>query len=179
ERSTTPRQPGVRVLARKKAALAKAREKKLERFLESEERVEKPRPRWGLKLDFGEAPPGGRAVLSLEDVAFGYPGQAPLFEGVSFDVQHGDRIAVVGPNGSGKTTLRRLIEGTLSPAAGTVRLGATVRLGVLAQEQETLDPERTVLETALRERAMSETEARSFLHYFLFSGDAALRPVGQ
>src|SRR5690606_40919627 len=56
ERSTTPRQPGVRVLARKKAALAKAREKKLERFLESEERVEKPRPRWGLKLDFGEAP---------------------------------------------------------------------------------------------------------------------------
>ena len=102
ERSTTPRQPGVRVLARKKAALAKAREKKLERFLESDERVEKPRPRWGLKLDFGEPPPGGRAVLSLEDVAFGYPGQAPLFTGVSFDVQHGDRIAVVGPNGSGK-----------------------------------------------------------------------------
>jgi len=179
ERSTTPRQPGVRVLARKKAALAKAREKKLERFLESDERVEKPRPRWGLKLDFGEPPPGGRAVLSLEDVAFGYPGQAPLFTGVSFDVQHGDRIAVVGPNGSGKTTLLRLIEGTLSPTAGTVRLGATVRLGVLAQEQETLDPALSVLETALRERAMSETEARSFLHYFLFSGDAALRPVGR
>jgi len=69
----------------------------------------------------------------------------------------------------------RLIEGRLQPTSGKVRLGASVRLGVLSQEQETLDPGRTVLETVRRERAMSETDARNFLHFFLFSGDDVFR----
>jgi ATP-binding cassette subfamily F protein 3 len=156
----------------KVARLARARERKLERYQESEERVEKPRRGWGLKLDFGPPPPGGRAVLSLEHVSFGYPGAAPLFRDANLDVRYGDRIALIGPNGAGKSTLLRLVEGPLRPAEGSVRLGANVRLGVLAQGGETLEPSRTVLETALAERAMSETDARGFLHYFLFAGDA-------
>ena len=177
ERGTTPRQPGVRKLAKKKARLAQSREKKLERYLASDERVEKPRPQWGLKLDFGPPPPGGRAVLRLEDVAFAYPGRPPLFAGVTLDVGYGERIALVGPNGAGKTTLLRLIAGRLAPTAGQVRLGANVRLGWLTQEQDTLDPARTVLATALAERPMGETEARSFLHFFLFAGESVFRPV--
>ncbi len=62
--------------------------------------------------------------------------------------------------------------------AGQIRLGANIRLGVMAQEQETLDQGRTVLETMLRERPMSETEARNFLHFFLFGGDSVFRAVG-
>jgi ATP-binding cassette subfamily F protein 3 len=162
----------------KVARLARARERKLERFLESEERVENPRREWGLKLDFGPPPSGARSILSLERVAFAYPGGAPLFREASVDVRYGDRVAVTGPNGAGKTTLLRLIEGVLTPTEGEVRLGAGVRLGVLSQEGETLDPERSVLQTALVERAMSETEARAFLHYFLFAGDAVFRRVG-
>jgi ATP-binding cassette subfamily F protein 3 len=161
----------------KVARVARARERKLERYLASAERVEKPRPTWGLKLDFGPPPPGGRAVLRLEDISFAYSGRPPLLTGVNLDVTSGARIALVGPNGAGKTTLLRLIEGRLQPATGRVRLGANVRLGVLAQEQETLDPMRTVLQTALAERPMSETEARGFLHYFLFAGDSAFRRV--
>ena len=175
ELSTTPRQPGLRRLARKKAALATSREKKLERYMESDERVDKPKPSWWLKLDFGPAPASGRSVLRVEDVSFAYPGCPTLLEDVTFDVQYGDRIALVGPNGMGKTTLLRLIEGRLQPTSGKIRLGASVRLGVLSQEQDTLDPDRTVLETVLRERAMSETDARNFLHYFLFSGDDVFR----
>lgn len=178
ERGTTPRQPGVRKLAKKKARIAKSREKKLDRYLASEERVEKPRPQWGLKLDFGPPPAAGRAVLRLEDVSFAYPGGPPLFRHFNLDVWHGERVAVVGPNGAGKTTLLRLIDGRLRPTAGDVRLGANVRVGTLAQEQETLDPTRTVLETALAERPMAETEARSFLHFFLFGGDSVFRRVG-
>ncbi|KPV52376.1 hypothetical protein SE17_15855, partial [Kouleothrix aurantiaca] len=68
--------------------------------------------------------------------------------------------------------------GQLEPQAGVVRLGANVRLGVMAQEQETLDPQATVLATVLNARAMSETEARNFLHFFLFGGDSVFRPVG-
>ncbi|MEN9933817.1 MAG: hypothetical protein RLZZ387_396 [Chloroflexota bacterium] len=187
----------------KVAKLAQARERKLERYTESDERVEKPRQRWGLKLDFGPPPPGGRAVLRVEGVEFSYTtrttdGRPPTAEGlgsalspvvgrqssdmllsdVTFDLQYGERVAIVGPNGAGKTTLLRLLEGKLQPLMGMVRLGANVRLGVLAQEHETLDPRRTVLETAMRERPMSETEARNFLHMFLFGGDAVFRQVG-
>ena len=162
----------------KVAKLAKARERKLERYLESDERVEKPRASWGLKLDFGPPPPGGRSVLRLESVNFAYPGGPPLLQNVTFSAQHGERIGLRGPNGAGKTTLLRLIEGRLQPESGAVRLGVNVRLGVLAQEGETLDPARTVLQTALAERAMSETEARTFLHSFLFAGDSVFQPVG-
>jgi ATP-binding cassette subfamily F protein 3 len=162
----------------KVARLAKARTRKLERYLASDKRVEKPREHWGLKLDFGPPPPSGRAVLRLEDVSFGYAGQPPLFSEVTLDVRYSERIAVVGPNGAGKTTLLRLIAGQMPPQAGTVRLGVNVRLGTMAQEQETHDLRRTVLQTVLQERAMSETEARHFLHFFLFGGDSVFRPVG-
>lgn len=178
ERSTTSRQPNVRRLARKKARLAKSRERKLERFLESDERVEKPKLGWGLKLDFGPPPSGSRSVLRLEDVSYHYPGRPPLFAGVTFDVHRGQRVALVGPNGAGKTTLLRLISGELSAIGGQVFVAPAVRVGVMSQEQETLDPSRTVLETVLSERPLSETEARDFLHFFLFAGDAAFREVG-
>src|SRR5215212_4371934 len=58
--------------SKKVARKAKARERKLDRYLESDERVEKPRSRWNLKLDFGPPPAGGRAVLRVEEVAFSY-----------------------------------------------------------------------------------------------------------
>ena len=179
ELSTTPRQPGVRKLARKKARVGKSRERKLERYLQSDERVEKPKLNWWLKLDFGPPPPSGRAVVRMEDVSFAYPGNAPLLEEVSLEIDHGDRVALVGPNGAGKTTLLRLIAGVLQPQAGRIRIGSGVRLGMLAQEQENLDPEMSVLQTVLQERPMSETEARNFLHFFLFSADAVFRRTGE
>jgi ATP-binding cassette subfamily F protein 3 len=130
-----------------------------------------------MHLDFGTPPPGGRVMLSFEDVGFGYPGKPPLFEHVSFELRYGQRLALTGPNGAGKTTLLRLLEGQLQPTHGTIRLGAGVRLGVMAQAQETLDPQATVLETVLRERAMSEQDARSFLPAFLFYGEDVFKPI--
>jgi len=116
----------------KVARLAKARTRKLERYLASDERVEKPREHWGLKLDFGPPSPSGRAVLRLDDVSFGYAGQPPLFSEVTLDVRYSERIAVVGPNGAGKTTLLRLIAGQMSLQIGMVCLGVNVCLGVMA-----------------------------------------------
>jgi ATP-binding cassette subfamily F protein 3 len=72
-----------------------------------------------------------------------------------------------------------LIAGGLQPTHGTLRLGSGVRLGVMEQEQETFlqDPQATVLETVLRERAMSEQDARSFLPAFLFFGEDVFKRV--
>ncbi|NWG19027.1 MAG: ABC-F family ATP-binding cassette domain-containing protein [Chloroflexi bacterium] len=166
-------------ISAKVARIAKSRERKLEKYLESDERIEKPRQHWRMKLDFGDPPPGGRAVLALEHVDFAYTtGDAPLLvSDVGLEVWHGERVALVGPNGAGKTTLLRLITGQLVPLRGRVRLGINVRPGMLAQEHETLDAGRTLLEMALRARPMSETDARTFLHMFLFGGDSVFRNV--
>ncbi|HYP21369.1 MAG TPA: ATP-binding cassette domain-containing protein [Chloroflexia bacterium] len=179
ERGTTPRQPNVRRSARRKAQLAKSRETKLERYMEADERVDKPALSWWLKLDFGTPPPSGRAVLHMEDVTFRYPGGPTILEGASLDVGYGERVAFVGPNGAGKSTVLKLIDGTLRPDAGVLKIGSGVRLGRLSQEQETLRPDWTVLQTVLNERPMSETEARSFLHFFLFEGDSVFRRVDE
>jgi ATP-binding cassette subfamily F protein 3 len=169
---------GSASVAAKQARMAKARERKLDRYLASDERVERPRQRWGLKLDFGEPPPGGRAVLGIEGLRFAYPHGPELFDGLDLELWHGERVALVGPNGSGKSTLLRLISGELAPQGGKIRIGANVRPGFLTQEHELLDLGRTVLENVLRARPMAETEARSFLHLFLFAGDAVFRPAG-
>ena len=98
---------------------------------------------------------------------------------VSFRVEPGSSLGLIGPNGAGKTTLLRCITGDLQPWAGEVRLGRGVRLGYMAQEQETLDPAATPLALLRAAAPLNETEARSFLHYFLFAGDEVFTPVGK
>jgi ATP-binding cassette subfamily F protein 3 len=130
-----------------------------------------------MKLEFVETPESGQDVLLLEHLSAGYGG-VPLFEDINAVLKAGERVALVGPNGAGKTTLLRVILGQMAPLAGRARLGANVEVGYYAQEQETLDPESTPFQTVRRVAAMSETETRAFLHYFLFSGDDVFVPVG-
>jgi ATP-binding cassette subfamily F protein 3 len=177
ELTTTSRQPGVRRIAKKVAKKAQTREKKLERYLESDARVEKPHTAWQMKLEFAATPPSGQDVLTLEEVGMGFNG-LQLFQGVKQIVRQGERIALTGPNGAGKTTLLRLITGELSPTAGRIRLGSNVRLGYYAQEQETLDESLNAFQTIRAVAPVGETEARTYLHYFLFSGDDVFVPIG-
>ncbi len=166
----------LRRLSKKVAKTAKVRERKLEKLLDSEAHIEKPKETWRMKLDFGPAPPSGSRVLALDGVSLAFGGRT-LFSGVTAEVRAGERIALLGPNGAGKTTLLRVIGGVLVPDAGSVRPGANVRVGYFAQEQEGLAPDLTPLAAIRDAAAMSETEARNFLHAFLFAGDAAFTPV--
>jgi ATP-binding cassette subfamily F protein 3 len=169
----------LRRYAKKVAAKAKGREKKLERFLDSEERVEKPARSWQIKLEFGEPAHVGQQVLRLEELAVGYNPAAPLLRDLNLELRGGQRLALTGPNGSGKTTLLRTIAGHLPPLAGQVRLGAAVRLGYMSQEQTLLDPGHSALEMVQRVAPLNETEVRNFLHFFLFSDDDPLRPSAE
>lgn len=112
-----------------------------------------------------------------ENLSIGYTQHNPLLTGLNLHIRAGQRIVLTGPNGSGKTTLIRTIAGRLSPLGGTLKLGQTVRLGYMAQEQELLDPSLNAMQTVQKIAPFNETEARHFLHFFLFSGDDPLRPT--
>ncbi|MCC7448327.1 MAG: ABC-F family ATP-binding cassette domain-containing protein [Anaerolineae bacterium] len=164
--------------AKKIAKRAKAKEKRLERYLESEDQVEKPKLNWNLKLDFGDLPKTGQQVITTENLSIGYDPAAPLLTNLNLMLRGGERVAVLGPNGHGKSTLLKTLIGEIPPLAGRVRLGASVQIGYLAQEQEILDPQGNAMTILMAEHSnFNQTEARSFLHFFLFAGDDALRPV--
>jgi ATP-binding cassette subfamily F protein 3 len=163
-------------IAKDLARTAVVRERKLRRLLDSEDKIEKPQRSWTMRLEFGETPASGQDVLKLDEVSMEFPGR-PLFAGVNLVARHGERIALLGPNGSGKTTLLRLIAGEMAPQSGQIRLGTNVRPGYYAQEQEILDPQSTAFATIRAIAPLSETEVRSFLHYFLFAGDEVFVPI--
>ena len=166
-------------IAKKVAKKAKSREKKLERFLESDELVERPNSSWHMKLDFNATIRQSKDVLITESLLIGYTADNPLLESLNLYIRAGQRIGLTGANGTGKTTLIRTIAGKLHPLAGNLKLGQTVKLGYMAQEQELLDPKLNALQTIQSVAPLNETEARNFLHHFLFKGDNALRPTSE
>ncbi|MGD8465485.1 MAG: ABC-F family ATP-binding cassette domain-containing protein [Anaerolineae bacterium] len=168
---------GPRKIAKMIARKAVIQQRRLQRLLDSEERIDRPERTWQMKLEFADTPTSGQDVLHIEELAMGF-GARELFRDVNLTLRAGDRIALVGSNGSGKTTLARLIRGELDPLAGQLRLGAGVKLGYYAQEQENLDAESTPYEAVRAVAAMSQTEVRSLLHYFLFSGDEVFVRIG-
>jgi ATP-binding cassette, subfamily F, member 3 len=155
---------------------AKQIEARIERLL-TEDKIDKPRQDWQVKLDFGDTPASGRDVLVLDDLAVGYDG-VPLLSDINLTLRYGARAALIGPNGSGKTTLLRTITGQLPPVSGACRLGSGIQLGYMSQEQENLDASLNPLETIRRVAAFTETDARTFLHRFLFGGVDVFVPVG-
>lgn len=166
----------IRKKAAKIARPAVVRKKKLEKKLASEDAAVRPERSWGLAVDFGKAEGGARdvAVADSVDVSFG---DHTVLSKVSLTVHNGDRIAITGKNGSGKTTLMRVLGGDLRPTKGTVKHGPGVKIGYFSQEQETLDPDITVIEQAGKVMSISETELRNELHRFLFGGDTVHKLV--
>lgn len=160
------------------AGRAKHIEARIQKLL-TEDRIEKPKQNWQMKLDFGAPAHQSRDVLIAEALSIGYTPENPLLADLNLHIRAGGRIGMTGANGTGKTTLIRTIAGKLRPLAGSLKLGQTVKLGYMAQEQELLNPKLTALQTIQNAASFNETEARNFLHYFLFKGDDALRPTSE
>ncbi len=153
-------------------------EDRIEKILE-EDRKEKPIQGWKLKLDLGEPDYQSKEVLVTDSLSIGYTLEKPLLENINLFIRAGQRIVLTGANGTGKTSFIRTIAGQLPPLAGTFRLGGATKLGYMAQEQELLNPNFNAVQIIQRISQMNETGTRNFLHYFLFKGDAALRPAGE
>jgi ATPase subunit of ABC transporter with duplicated ATPase domains len=118
------------------------------------------------------------AVLIASDLAKDMAGE-PLLRGVSFKLERRDRLTLAGRNGAGKTTLLRMLAGTETADTGEVKAGHGLRVGYYAQEHETIDMDRSLLEV-MRSAApdSTDTELRRILGAFLFSGDAVDQRTG-
>ena len=129
------------------------------------------------KLRFPEPAPCGKTPLTAIGLSKSY-GSQEVFTDVGLAIDRGSRVVVLGFNGAGKTTLLRMLAGLDTPDTGEVRPGHGLKLGYYAQEHETLDLDRTVVEN-LRTSApdLTDTQVRSVLGSFLFSGDDADKPV--
>ena len=159
------------------AGRAKNLEARIDHLL-TDEKVDKPQGSWKLKLDFGAPEHQSKDVLVTDNLSIGYAPETPLLTNINLFIRAGQRVVLTGANGSGKTTFIRMIVGKLHPLTGSFRLGGATKLGYMAQEQELLNPALNSVQTIQSVSAINETKTRNFLHYFLFKGDAALRPAG-
>ena len=167
----------LRRYAKKVAKRAKAREHRLERELD-ENTIEKPTRGWGLHLvDLGRDPiDDQRLALEVTNLHAGYDHHQVL-RGVDLLIRGRDRVALMGENGSGKSTLLRCLTGHMA-FEGSVRMGPSVRAGLLSQESEELPLDRSVLEVFRSRTEMYEDQARTYLHKFLFTGHEVFQPIG-
>ena len=130
------------------------------------------------RLRFPEPAACGRTPLTAAELSKSY-GSLEVFTDVDLAVDRGSRVVVLGLNGAGKTTLLRILGGLEQPDTGAVVPGHGLRIGYYAQEHETLDIDRTVLEN-MRSAApdLTDTQVRNVLGSFLFGGDDVAKPAG-
>lgn len=160
--------------------VAAARSKRM--AIEHMVRIEKPRrfdtktfhamftPRIGSYTD----------VLTVKNLKIGYDQELSQ---VSFRLQKGERLAVLGENGKGKSTLLKTLIGELAPLGGSFLMGTNVEWGYFDQQKAVVndaDPEQTVLDNFWEEYpGLLREEVRSALGSFLFSQEEVLKKMGQ
>ncbi|GAB3387475.1 ABC-F family ATP-binding cassette domain-containing protein [Humibacter soli] len=130
------------------------------------------------KLRFPTPAPCGRTPIMASDLSKSY-GSLEIFTAVDLAIDRGSKVVVIGLNGAGKTTLLRILGGVDQPDTGSIEPGHGLRIGYYAQEHETIDIARSVLQNMVSSSPnLTETEARKVLGSFLFTGDDVHKPAG-
>jgi ATPase subunit of ABC transporter with duplicated ATPase domains len=129
------------------------------------------------RIKFPAPAPCGRTPLTASELSKSY-GSLEVFTDIDLAIDKGSRVVILGLNGAGKTTMLRILAGVDTPDTGEVVPGHGLKIGYYAQEHETLDTSRTVLENMQSAAPqLTDSETRSVLGSFLFSGDDAYKPA--
>ena len=154
---------------------AQSRRKALEKM----ELVDPPKHKSKVRIKFDSARPSGKEVLILKDLAVGYPDKTMLKD-ISFQINKGDRVAIIGQNGIGKSTLLKTVMKQLPVKSGAIKYGASLDIGYYDQELQGLDYSKTVIDTIWdRHKDMNEKDIRSILASFLFTAKDIDKQVSQ
>ncbi len=147
---------------------ARSRQKMLDKM----DKIEKPifeREKMGLELNGWRGSKKVLEIINLDKIfASQDMGEKIVLLGLNLLIWHGERVGLIGANGSGKSVLFRCILGQEEPTSGVIKIGPSVRIGYYAQQHETLDPTRTLIEEIWDAKSMSEHAAVNFLRRFLF-----------
>ena len=154
---------------------AQSRRKALEKM----DLIDPPKHSGKVRISFKSARPSGKEVLILKDLTIGYPDKVMLRD-IDFQINKGDRVAVIGPNGIGKSTLLKTVVKQLEPKGGSIKYGASLDIGYYDQELQGLDYSKTVIDTIWdKHRDMDEKDIRSILASFLFTAKDIDKKVSQ
>ncbi len=159
-----------------KARQAQSRIKMLDRM----EKIQLPEDeRRAITFRFPQPVKSGRVVLEADHIVKSF-GDNHVLKGITFSLERGERVALVGVNGAGKSTLLRIISGVDTEFSGSVKLGYNVTMEYFAQQQaEKLDLSKTVYEEIVSAGSgQTPLVMRTILGAFLFSGDAVYKKVG-
>ncbi|HUJ67578.1 MAG TPA: ABC-F family ATP-binding cassette domain-containing protein [Acidimicrobiales bacterium] len=159
-----------------RARIAKSLDKRVER-LESHAASDPGKGDRRYKVKFPQPPRPGRVVLEAVELGQAYGGPF-VFEDVSFAVERGERLLVMGLNGAGKTSLLRILAGQSEPKTGEFRTGFGVTPGYYAQEHEGIHPGVPVIAHMREASDAPETELRSLLGMFGLLGEIAFQDAG-
>jgi ATP-binding cassette subfamily F protein 3 len=163
-----------------KAKQVQSRIKELEKI----ERIVVPEDEATIHFTIPQPPASGRTVIEVSHLSKSYPtpdgGIKRVLEDVSFQIDRGDRIALVGANGAGKSTLIRMLSGLEGPTSGEIKLGHNVLADYFAQDQyKVLDGNAKMLDDiAGTAPKVPVVELRSLLGCFMFSGDDVFKQLG-
>ncbi len=158
-----------------KAKMAQSMLKAVEKI----ERIELPPTPKEVRFNFPRITQPGRIVIDVKGVAQQFDSKQ-IFKDVQFQIERGQKVAVVAPNGIGKTTLFNIIANRLSRQTGHITFGNNTLSALFAQDQnQALERDKTILENINHLcPTKSEPMIRSFLGSFLFSGDDIHKKIG-
>lgn len=148
------------------------------KWIEKQVLIEIPPEIRKVKINFPQPEKPGVRVLSLQGIHKAY-GDVKVYEGLDFELERGQKVALVGPNGAGKSTLLKILAGVLPFEKGERVLGLNVKAGYFSQHRwESLRPDRTVLQEAMDTRRMNpDLLVRTILGTFLFRDNAVFKQV--
>ncbi len=135
-----------------------------------------PKDSAALGFQFKKPERTGRVIFELEDAKVSVPGRT-LLDDAEFWLERGEHVSIVGANGAGKSTLLKVLSGEKELDAGKLRKGHNLQVGMLSQHAEVVGASGTVIESAARATGLKPNEVRALLGRFLFSGEAAEKPI--
>ena len=175
-------------IARQEAYIAQQRQWNRERniiaaesrqkLLDKMEKLEAPETEQrAIRMKFTSAIASGNEVMNIRSLSMAF-GKKELFRDLDFLVKKNDRLLIIGPNGCGKSTLIKLLMGMLSPTDGKIEHGYNVEIGYYDQENQNLDPNKTVIDELWDQYpTLPEQKIRSTLAWFNFFGEDVYKTV--
>ena len=154
---------------------AESRQKALDKIV----LVDKPVFIEDIRMSFDAKRHSGNDVLKVNELSMSFE-ENSLFENISFSLEKGDRVGIIGANGTGKTTLFNLLLERMQAISGEIKYGTGVDIGYYDQEQSSLTPENTAIDELWNSfPQLTQTQIRNTLALFLFRGDDVYKNINK